>query len=139
MKQAALFLFCKKDYNGLNMAKFTLFEIFIIVHLVTDFIFQRQWEAGRKDKDWRALAFHCFIYTLGFVPVFWFFKISFWWLLLLFFSHFAIDNKKLVNWLLREFKGYKEKKTNQPLWTLLFIGIDQTLHLIVLLAIVGLS
>ncbi|KPJ54821.1 hypothetical protein AMJ47_03150 [Parcubacteria bacterium DG_72] len=121
------------------MPKFTIFEIFIIVHLIMDFIFQRQWEAAKKNKDWRALAFHCFIYTIGFVPVFWFLRISFWWLLLLFLSHFVIDNQKIVQWLLEKLKGYKQNKTNQSLWTLLYIGVDQTLHLIILLIIAGLA
>ena len=117
------------------MPKFTLFEIFIIIHLIMDFIFQRQWEATRKNKEWLALAFHCFVYAIGFVPVFWFLKISFWWLILLFVSHFLIDNQKFVRWLLEEFKGFKQTEINQSLWTMLFIGVDQTLHFIILIII----
>jgi len=100
-----------------------------------DFIFQRSWEATRKSKDWLALAFHCFVYTIGFIPVFWFLKISFWWLILLFLSHFVIDNQKFVRWLLEEFKGYKQIESDKSLWTMLLIGVDQTLHLIILLII----
>ncbi len=117
------------------MVKFTLFEIFIIAHLVIDFILQRQWEADRKNKNWRALAFHCLIYTVGFVPVFWLLNISFWWLFLLFISHFIIDSQKITRWLLEDVKGYKEDKTDKAFWTLLFVGVDQTLHLIILLII----
>ncbi len=121
------------------MPKFTLFEILIIAHLIMDFIFQRKWEATRKNKEIPALGFHCFVYTIGFVPVFWFLKISFYWLFLLFISHFIIDNQKIVRWTLEKFKGYKQTKTNQSLWTLLFLGVDQTLHFIVLLIITALA
>ena len=120
------------------MPKFTLFEIFIIVHLIMDFVFQRKWEATRKDKEIMALAFHCFIYTIGFIPIFWFLEISFYWLILLFVSHFVIDNQKFVRWLLEEFKGFKQTETNQSLWTMLLIGMDQIFHLIILLIITAL-
>jgi hypothetical protein len=117
------------------MAKFTLFEILVVAHLIIDFIFQRQWEAKRKNKTWLALALHCLIYTIGFIPVFWFLKISFWWLFLLFISHFIIDNQRITRWILEDLKGYKQGKTREPFWTLLFIGVDQTFHLLILLII----
>ena len=117
------------------MPKFTLFEIFIVVHIIMDFIFQREWESRRKSKEWPALGFHCFIYTIGFIPVFLFFKVSFWWLMILFLSHFIIDNKKITQWILSKLKGFKQKETSPALWTMMLVGMDQTLHLIVLLVI----
>ena len=118
------------------MANLTLFEIFLITHLIMDFIFQRQWEALNKHTRLKALIFHCFIYTIGFIPVFWLLNINFLWLIVIFVSHFIIDQNSIVLWLLEKFKGIEKEKVSESLWTLFLIGIDQILHASVLIFII---
>ena len=118
------------------MANLTLFEILFIVHLIMDFIFQRQWEGLNKHTRLKALIFHCSIYTIGFIPVFWFLNINFLWLIVIFASHFIIGQNSIVLWILEKLKGVKEEKTSESIWTLLLIGTDQMLHVFVLILII---
>ena len=118
------------------MANLTFFEIFFITHLIMDFIFQRQREALNKHIQLKALIFHCSIYTIGFIPVFWFLDINFLWLIVILVSHFIIDQNSIVLWILEKLKGIKEEKVSESLWTLFIIGIDQILHASVLILIV---
>jgi len=39
------------------MYELTLFEAFLVTHLVMDWIFQWKWEAMNKSKNWFALFF----------------------------------------------------------------------------------
>ena len=118
------------------MSNLTIFEAFLITHLIVDFIFQGAWEARNKGKKLAPLLVHSFIYSIGFIPVFYFFQVNYLWLILLFVSHIIIDNQKFVLWILETAKGFKRERTEEPLWILLRIGVDQTLHLIILLIII---
>lgn len=101
-----------------------------------DFIFQRQQEASEKHIQLKDLTVHCSIYTIGFIPVFWFLNINFLWLIVIFASHFIIDQNSIVLWLLEKFKGIKKEETPESIWALFSIGIDQILHASVLIFII---
>jgi hypothetical protein len=116
--------------------KLTFFEALVITHLVIDFIFQWKWQALNKTKNWLALFSHCLIYGIGFIPVFLIYKINFFWLILLFVSHSIIDQGKFKNWLLESFKGIAKKDVSETEWDILLLGVDQILHLIILVVII---
>lgn len=118
------------------MLKFTLFEILLITHIVMDWLFQGKWEMRNKSEKWLALLFHCAIYTIGFIPVFLIYKISLFWLVLLFVSHIILDKRKLVHWLLKDFKGITKKNTPKTIWNMYLIGTDQILHIVILVVII---
>lgn len=57
----------------------------LAVHFVADFLFQSDWMALNKGKRWDALALHCALYAVCFVP----FGLAF--AALTFVAHFAQD------------------------------------------------
>lgn len=117
----------------------TLFETFFITHLVMDWIFQWKWEAMNKSRNWAALFFHCAIYTVGFLPAIFLYNFHFSWLLLIFGSHVLFDKRNFEFWLLGKFKGFKKEESGEGMWGILLIGLDQTLHLLILAIIVILA
>ena len=59
------------------MAWVEVFAVFVVCHLVGDYLLQTDWQAtnkrgglGRDRESRRALASHVFTYTLAFVPAF---------------------------------------------------------------------
>jgi hypothetical protein len=72
-----------------------LFSVFAFIHFFVDWIFQSHAEAMVKHNNPRVRAKHCFIYTLGFVPVMFLLGFTWWeWLIglnVLFWSHFCDD------------------------------------------------
>lgn len=97
-----------------------------------DWIFQWKWEAMNKSKNILALFFHCFVYTVGFIPVFLIYDINFLWLLSIFISHAVFDKRSFEIWILEKFKGFKRGGELEPFWNITLIGVDQTLHLVIL-------
>ncbi len=72
-----------------------LFALLALVHFVVDWIFQTHSEAMVKHNNPKVRAKHCLIYTIGFIPLLYFFEYS-WlqWLIalnVLFWSHFVED------------------------------------------------
>lgn len=72
-----------------------LFAVLAFVHFFVDWIFQSHAEAMVKHNNPKIRAKHCAIYTLGFLPLFYFFNFT-WleWLIgvnVLFWSHFYLD------------------------------------------------
>lgn len=98
-----------------------------LTHFVADFLTH-----GRKKG--KFIILHCFLYTLFFIPLFWWQEINFWWLPLLFFSHLIIDlgTRPLRHLFQKIMKEADEKETTL---TILVLGIDQVLHLIIPLII----
>lgn len=72
-----------------------LFAVLAFVHFFVDWIFQSHAEAMVKHNNPKVRAKHCLIYTLGFLPLFYFFDFTWWeWLVganVLFWSHFYLD------------------------------------------------
>lgn len=130
-----------------------LFAILVFVHFLVDWGFQTHKEAMAKSSDWKMRARHCAIYTVGFFPVMALMGFS-WsdWLIgsgVLFFSHFAEDTYIPVYWWARYVRripslrldGVEAFKSEfgKPLGLLLFISIDQIIHLVFLWVLVGLA
>lgn len=110
------------------MNELALFGAFLITHFIMDVKFRWRWGTIEKVR----LFSHCFVYTVGFIPAFLFFKVNFLWLLLIFFSHFFIDQGKLENWVLEKFKRFRREGDLKSFWDIL----DQALHLIILALVV---
>lgn len=119
--------------------RLTIFEALGLTHFIMDWIFQSDWQASKRNKEWLPLFIHSLIYTLGFLPAFFFYKINLLYLGLVFFSHFVIDQRTLVIWFIENIKGCKKEKIPETLWLIVLTGIDQALHIVVLALIVLLS
>ena len=109
-----------------------------------DWIFQWRWEAFGKSKHLLPLLVHAAIYTLGFIPAFWWYEVSFAWLILVFASHAFLDQRAFERWVLEKFKGFTKEVTQKEGggdmgWQFMLVGVDQVLHLVVLAFIVLLS
>jgi len=72
-----------------------LFALLTLVHFIVDWLFQSHAEAMVKHNNPKVRAKHCLIYTLGFVPLLYFFEYTwvecFIALNILFWSHFMED------------------------------------------------
>jgi hypothetical protein len=109
-----------------------LFIMLFLTHLIADWIFQGRWEGENKSKNIWALLHHSSVYTLFFVwTLYCFHQLRINLLVLLFVSHAIFDDRRLEHWIMR-CKGFKEQTTEY--WMLL-IGIDQTLHIGILVLI----
>ena len=126
-----------------------LFSVFAFVHFFSDWIFQTNHEAINKHKDMFIRARHCTIYTIFFVPlllllttVLWKVIIS---IMILWFSHYIIDTyipvylwakhmRKIphLNCLSAEPKEKFKELWLKPVYPILFIVVDQILHLLFL-------
>lgn len=119
----------------------------LIVGLFVDWVFQTQWQAQNKSKwgedaSWDsfcALYTHSWVYAwvtmwtvgmMGFLPM----ASATMVLLVLFTSHFLIDTRIPVKWILRR-KGMTEEQLNDPHFWMMHIGIDHRLHEIVILVL----
>jgi len=114
------------------MTNVTIFESLLITHFVMDWIFQTSWEALQKDKKWLPLFVHCFVYSVGFIPAFWYFNVNFIWLILIFVSHIILDRRKFEFWVLKRVKNIEKEKISESFWNILLIGVDQTFHLAII-------
>jgi hypothetical protein len=117
----------------------TLFSWLLIGHLVADWMLQNDWMARNKQRRWLspAIMAHCAIYTLILV-------LSLWlahppnvttpqyvvFALLIFLSHWLIDAGHLA-------AGWMRLLRQTPLHFVQLM-VDQTLHLLVLVALVEL-
>ncbi len=132
-----------------------LFALLALVHFVVDWIFQTHSEAMVKHNNPRVRAKHCLIYTIGFIPLLYFFDYS-WlqWLIalnILFWSHFAEDTYVPVFWWAKYIR--KPSEMEEPprgagphagfvlfiqttLGKILMIAVDQIIHLVFLIPLV---
>ena len=101
-----------------------LIFLLIVAHIFGDYVFQGEYIATTKGKNYYHLFVHCIIYTFCFWCVFFYFnKISSALLLLVFISHFIIDlGKGMLN-----AKNPGKSKMNYV--------IDQLLHYVIILLI----
>ena len=110
----------------------TPFEALFITHLVADWLFQTYWEATNKAEKFLPLFVHSLIYTLCFIPAFYYFEFNWLFLLILFGTHLILDNRKFELWWLDKIKGVRKDKTSELTWNILIIGVDQSFHLLIL-------
>lgn len=110
----------------------------LVAHHVGDYLFQTEYQALNKALGhfWnRALAAHCSIYTAVFLPVFWLFGVSFWWLAVIYSTHAVIDRRWPVLWWRRHVMRGSDSVIANTFW--LTITVDQIFHLLVLVVIAG--
>lgn len=125
------------------MAWVELFAVFLVCHLVGDFLLQTDWQATHKrgglgpDREARrALVSHVSVYTLSFLP-------AFIWICdqrdigwaaiaaaLVFFPHLIQDDGRPVRAFARTVKGLDEAAPPS-----LFLMLDQSFHVVVLFGI----
>jgi Protein of unknown function (DUF3307) len=120
-----------------------LFGVFLLSHLVGDFLLQTNWQAthkghglGRNAESRRALVWHGLVYTLAFVP-------SLIWVAsesgigiglgvgaLVLVPHVIIDDGTLVASWVRYVKHVEG-----PPSVVVRLGVDQSLHVLTLAAV----
>ncbi len=120
-----------------------LFVVFSVSHLVGDFVLQTDWQAVNKHGGLAmgnaagrvALAQHGLGYLLAFVPcLVWLAGEQGWWVVLVaagvVVPHVLLDDGRLLAMYMRRVKG------SDPLaLPVVALGLDQTLHLVALLAL----
>ena len=118
------------------------FVVFIVCHLIGDFVLQTDWQAqnkhcglGRDPIRRRALASHIATYGLAFVPAFiWLATGIGGWIALaalaVLVPHWIQDDARLLMLYMR-----KVKRTNAGEADLVFIAVDQAFHVLALFAV----
>ena len=123
------------------MAWVEVFAVFVVCHLVGDYLLQTDWQASHKRgglgpgrESRRALASHILTYTLAYVP-------AFVWLAddigtklipvvaLVAIPHWIQDDGRLLTLYIQKAKGM-EAATNRSVAA----AVDQSFHILVLLA-----
>lgn len=129
-----------------------IFALFTIWHFVADWLFQSHEEAMAKALDKKVRAWHCFKYTLAFVPVLFIANSFVPWLiacLVLFGSHYVIDSYvPVMLWakFLREAPQFQDPANHSdylafkafaatPLGLVLMITMDQVFHILFLVPV----
>jgi len=118
-----------------------VFDVFIVCHLVGDFLFQTDWQATHKDRGLagdpvrrRALVAHVTTYTLAFLPAFvWIgLELDLWRALLaavvIFVPHLIQDDGRLLDAYMSRVKGPDSVRSGG-----IRIACDQSFHLLALL------
>jgi Protein of unknown function (DUF3307) len=95
-----------------------VFVVFVVCHLIGDFLFQTDWQATHKDRGLagdperrRALVAHVTTYTLAFLPALvWIGLELSWWraalaAVLIFVPHLIQDDGRLLDAYMRRIKG----------------------------------
>lgn len=135
-----------------------LFAVLTFVHFFSDWLFQSHKEATNKHHNHVIRGIHCFIYTVMFIPIILLLGISGWWLLVslltLFLSHFIIDTyipvflwAKFIRRVpelsappkdryLHSMQEFGRLFKESPVHAILFITVDQIMHLTFLWVIV---
>jgi len=129
------------------IASGSLFSLLVFNHFIVDWGFQTHNEAMKKTPDWKVRARHCLIYATGFMPLLFLMGLSGPELvasfLILFTSHFIEDTyipvyfwaKYVRRMPLIRLDGIQAFKAefSRPLGLILFITIDQLIHMLFLL------
>ena len=123
------------------MAWVEVFAVFVVCHLVGDYLLQTDWQAkhkrgglGRDREARRALASHILTYTIAYVP-------AFVWLAgeigttlipvvaLIAIPHWIQDDGRLLGLYIQKVKGVEAAGSNS-----VAAAVDQSFHFLVLLA-----
>jgi hypothetical protein len=118
-----------------------IFAVFVVSHMVGDFVLQTDWQAVNKHGGLRrgntvgrrALLWHGSTYTLAFVPcLVWLAGDLQWRVLLvavgLFFPHVLQDDGRLLARYMR-----RVKKADPAALPVVALGLDQSIHAVMLL------
>ena len=119
-----------------------IFAVFIVSHLVGDFLLQTDWQAAHKHGGLgpdpvrrRALLAHIATYGLAFVPGFvWLATDIGGWIAVvaagIILPHLVQDDGRLLTLYMRSVKRTQAATTD-----FIFIAVDQTLHIVALFAV----
>ncbi len=123
------------------MSWVAVFDVFIVCHLVGDFLFQTDWQATHKDRGLggdpvrrRALVSHVTTYTLAFLPALvWIAcELELWRAILaavvIAVPHLIQDDGRLLDGYMRRVKGPGSVASSG-----LRITVDQSFHVVALL------
>lgn len=83
-----------------------MFEL-LLGHLAGDYLLQNEWMALNKSKNtlngWMAAFMHCILYTVAICLFMW--NFDWYWMVVVFLSHFPIDKFSLAEKYLHFIKG----------------------------------
>ena len=122
------------------MSWVAIFDVFLVCHLVGDFLFQTDWQATHKDRGLagdperrRALVSHVTTYTLAFLPALvWIGLELSWWrailaAVLIFVPHLIQDDGRLLDAYMGRVKGPDSVASGG-----IRIACDQCFHILTL-------
>lgn len=110
----------------MNLCEIAVFIWFgTLTHCLADLL--THW----KKKRGIFLYMHCFLYTLCFIPLFWWLEVNLLWLIFISLSHLIIDSQGkfipiIVNKILRE------ENEKDVFFKAIYFGLDQALHLLII-------
>lgn len=119
-----------------------IFAVFVVTHLVGDYLVQTDWQARHKRGGLRggavqrrALLTHVCTYTLTFVPALvWLYDdlgLGVIWVAgLVFIPHLIQDDGRLLSWFVYRVKGCDERTAPE-----VYKPVDQSFHVLVLLGV----
>ena len=119
-----------------------VFSVFVVCHLVGDFALQTSWQAAHKRGGLgadpvarRALLAHAATYTIAFLPAFVWIGIEAGSIVLpvaalVFATHALEDDGRLLHAYIR-----RVKHTDPEAHPMVTVAVDQTFHVVVLLAL----
>ena len=123
------------------MSWVAVFDVFLVCHLVGDFLFQTDWQANNKYAGLggdparrRALISHVVTYTLAFLPALvWIgLELNLWRAVLaavvIAVPHLIQDDRRLLDTYMRRVKGPASVESAG-----LMVAVDQSFHLVALL------
>ena len=105
-------------------------NIFIIAHLIGDYVFQTDWMAkGKKVSSWI-----CTVHVLAYILPFLFIGLAWWQLLLISGQHWIQDRTNIVKWWMH-IAGQKDF-ASPPMAPWSIILIDNTGHLVWIILVI---
>jgi hypothetical protein len=116
-----------------------IFAVFVVSHLVGDYLLQTDWQARHKRNGLagdpvrrRALISHVSTYTLAFVPALVWLAPDLganviWVAALIFVPHLIQDDGRLLTWFVYRIKGCDDQTAPE-----VFKYVDQTFHVLAL-------
>ncbi|MDQ5882772.1 MAG: hypothetical protein QG648_125 [Patescibacteria group bacterium] len=121
----------------MSLQIFTPLELFVIAHFLGDFFLQNKWMSFYKDSSPLRRGVHSLVYALVFLPFMWYYHFSFIGIkfLILFGSHFLIDNEKMFTRFLARVRHMQKDEFNETVWRIILLVTDQLYHLLIVVLI----